>query len=294
MSDSIPDLYCVSSEFDEFQFYIGSLASMHTSEDTSNSIYHIHRFSYYTMMLITEGEGWHYIDYKTYFLKKGSFILIAKNQIQKYEMNSKMKGIVVLFTANFLQKSLNHTHLKNHVNIFNYHLYKPLLELEDTNYKDLLGLIERINFEYDIEQNEMKAKIIGTFLNALFLKTERISRENRVSFEHHKYYEKFKEFSDLLEEGLTNNKDAKFYAEAMNISYKHLNEVCKAISSKTAKKFISDFFILEVKRYLSGTNMSVKAIAYTFGFDEPTNLHKIFKRETGKTPLEFRQMVLKQ
>ncbi|WP_342753461.1 AraC family transcriptional regulator [Paralabilibaculum antarcticum] len=294
MSDPIPDLYCVSSEFDEFQFYIGSLASMHTTEDTNNSIYEIHRFSYYTMMLITEGEGWHYIDYENYFLKKGSFILIAKNQIQKFEKNSKMKGIVVLFSDNFLQKNLNHTHLKNHVNIFNYHINKPLLNLDDRSYNDLLGLIERINFEYNIDQDEMKGKIIGTFLNALLLKTERISREKRTSFEQHKYYEQFKEFGNLLEKGLINNKNAKFYAEAMNISYKHLNEVCKAISNKTAKEFISYFLVLEIKRYLSSTNLSVKEIAYRFGFDEPTNLQKIFKRETGNTAMGFKRLTLNQ
>lgn len=294
MSEIIPDLYCVSSKFDEFQIYIGPLKSMHDSEETTNSIYNFHRFEYYTMLLITEGEGSHFIDYKNYFLKKGSFLFIAKNQVQKYEENSKLKGIVILFTDNFLQKNLNHLHLKNHINIFNYHLYAPLLELEETNYKDLLALIERINFEFDIDHDEMKGKIIGTFLNALLLKTERISSHKRTSFKQYKYYDKFKEFSDLLEKDLLHNKDAKFYAEAMNISYKHLNEICKSISSKTAKEFISNFLVLEIKRYLSATNMSVKEIAYMFGFEEPTNLHKIFKRETGKTALEFRLQVLNQ
>ncbi len=292
MSDPIPHLYCVSNKFDEYQFYIGSLKSIYDSDETTNSIYDIHRFEYYTMMLITEGEGWHYIDYENYFLKKGSLVLISKNQVQKYRRNSKMKGIVILFTDNFLQKNLNHLHLKNHINIFNYHLYNPLLDLEEKNYKDLLKLIERIYFEYEIDHDEMKGKILGTFLNALLLKTERIASHKRISLKQYKYYDKFKEFGNLLEKDLVNNKDAKFYAKAMNISYKHLNEISKTICSKTAKEFISDFLVLEIKRYLSGTNLSVKEISYKLGYDEPTNLQKIFKRETGKTALEFRQMIL--
>jgi len=292
MSDPIPNLFCVSNEFDEFQFYIGSLKSMHDSDNTTNSIYNIHRFEYYTIMLITEGEGWHYIDYEKYFLKKGSLILISKNQIQKYEENSSLEGIVVLFTDNFLQKNLNHTHLKTHINIFNYHLYTPMIELKESGYKDFFELIERINFEYELDFDEIKGKILGTFLNALLFKTERIFRHKHTNLEGHKHYNEFKRFSDLLEKMLIERKDAKFYADTMNISYKHLNEVCKTISSKTVKEFITDSLILEIKRYLNGTNMSVKEIAYMFGFDEATNLHKIFKRETGMTTLEFRQVIL--
>ncbi len=291
MNDPIPNLFCVSSEFDEFQFYIGSLKSIQNSDSTTNSIYNIHRFEYYTMMLITEGTGWHYIDYKKYFLKKGSYMLISKNQIQKDEENSDLEGIVVLFTDNFLQKNFNHAHLKSHINIFNYHLYTPLLELKESNYKDLLEFIERINFEYEMDFDEMKGKILGTLLNTLLFKTERISRHTHTNLEQNKYYNQFKNFGDLLEKELAKEKDAKFYANAMNISYKHLNEICKTISSKTAKEFITDFLVLEIKRYLNGTNMSVKEIAYMLGFDEPTNLHKIFKRETGKTTLEFRQIM---
>ncbi|MGQ1908814.1 AraC family transcriptional regulator [Marinifilum sp. RC60d5] len=294
MSDPIPNLYCVSSKFDEFQVYVGSLKDIHDTNETSNSIYDIHRIEYYTLILITNGEGWHFIDYEKHYLKKGSLLFISKNQVQKFEKESELKGKVILFTDNFLQKNLQYTYFKNHVNIFNYNLYTPLLDLEETNYSDFLELIERINFEFNADYDEMKGKIIGTFLNALLLKAEKISRHKRTSFEQHRYYKLFKEFGVLLEKDLPHNKDAMFYANSLNISYKHLNETCKTICAKTAKEFISDVLVLEIKRYLSSTNLSVKEIAYKFGFDEPTNLQKIFKRKTGKTAIEFREIALNE
>jgi transcriptional regulator GlxA family with amidase domain len=46
--------------------------------------------------------------------------------------------------------------------------------------------------------------------------------------------------------------------------------------------------ILEHKRLLAHSGVSVKELAALTGFDEPTNLVKFFRLHTGQTPLEFR------
>lgn len=290
MKNEIPDLYCINSEFAEFKFSIVTLQYMLNTSDASHSIYKLHRFEYYAMYLITEDTGWHYIDYKKYPLKKGSFLFLSKNQVQVFEKNDKIQGFVILFSEEFLQKGLSYTQIKNYVNLFNYHIYSPLLELNEANYNDLLSLTERIKDEYEHEIDEMQGKIISTFLNALLFKTERITREKYQFTNQTQHDKKFILFKDLLEENLVERKDAKFYADRMNISYKHLNDICKTVISKTAKQFITNYLILEIKRYLASSSMSVKEIAYKIGFDEPTNLQKVFKRETGKSALQFRQL----
>ena len=46
--------------------------------------------------------------------------------------------------------------------------------------------------------------------------------------------------------------------------------------------------MLEAKRLLCHTNISIKEIGYAIGFDEPTNFIKYFRKHTGKTPIDFR------
>jgi AraC-like DNA-binding protein len=46
--------------------------------------------------------------------------------------------------------------------------------------------------------------------------------------------------------------------------------------------------VLELKRVLAHTDVSVKELAERAAFDEPTNLVKFFRHHTGMTPLEFR------
>jgi AraC family transcriptional regulator, transcriptional activator of pobA len=51
---------------------------------------------------------------------------------------------------------------------------------------------------------------------------------------------------------------------------------------------IDERVILEHKRLLVHTDLSIKELAAKTGFDEPTNLVKFFRHHTGHTPAAFR------
>jgi AraC family transcriptional regulator, transcriptional activator of pobA len=51
---------------------------------------------------------------------------------------------------------------------------------------------------------------------------------------------------------------------------------------------IDDRVILEQKRLLVHTELSIKELAARTGFAEPTNLVKFFRHHTGQTPRAFR------
>ena len=76
------------------------------------------------------------------------------------------------------------------------------------------------------------------------------------------------------------------------VSYKFLNDVVKHLTGKTAKTFIDEFVILEIKRYLVSTSLSIKEIAFKTGFEEPANMAKFFKKNSQLTPLKYRQQLL--
>ena len=84
----------------------------------------------------------------------------------------------------------------------------------------------------------------------------------------------------------------KDYAEMMLISTKLLNQVVKAFTLNTVKTFIDDYIILEAKRSISISDLSLKEIAFSLGFDEATNFTKFFKKKVGISPKEFRDQQL--
>ena len=77
------------------------------------------------------------------------------------------------------------------------------------------------------------------------------------------------EVAELVSKGLSNKevanrlfvteKTVKFYADALNITTKHLNRVTRATINKTTSEFILDRVILEAKRLIVHSNNSLSS-----------------------------------
>jgi AraC family transcriptional activator of pobA len=95
-------------------------------------------------------------------------------------------------------------------------------------------------------------------------------------------------FFTILERDFSRTREVSHYAHASGISPRRLSELVKVELGRSTKEVIDDRVILEHKRLLAHTGVSVKELAALTGFDEPTNLVKFFRLHTGQTPLEFR------
>jgi len=88
------------------------------------------RLHYYAILFILEGEGQHFIDFQTYQYKRGSIIFVAKGQVHAFERNVNRRAIFFGFTEAFLEKNSLGSNLIQQINLYNYHLYPSLLQLE--------------------------------------------------------------------------------------------------------------------------------------------------------------------
>ncbi|MDR2085051.1 MAG: helix-turn-helix domain-containing protein [Bacteroidales bacterium] len=102
-----------------------------------------------------------------------------------------------------------------------------------------------------------------------------------------------RDFRRLVKENIKSKKSPSYYAEKLNISETYLNEAVKKTTGFTAGYWIKDYVMLEAKRLLSHTEMNVKEIAHTLGYDDHTYFSKLFRQTTGITPLAFRAEYLK-
>lgn len=102
-----------------------------------------------------------------------------------------------------------------------------------------------------------------------------------------------RDFKRLLVENMRSEKSPSLYADMLNISEAYLNEVVKKITGFTAGYWIRYHVILEAKRLLFHTDMHVKEIAYSLGYENYTYFSRLFKQTAGITPLAFRNQYLK-
>lgn len=87
---------------------------------------------------------------------------------------------------------------------------------------------------------------------------------------------------------LTGKVDFEDIASKMCISRTHLNRKVKAITGGTTSELVQSIRIYTAKNLLLTTDLPVWDVAHRCGIDDPTYFSTLFKKATGKTPVQFR------
>jgi AraC-like DNA-binding protein len=97
-----------------------------------------------------------------------------------------------------------------------------------------------------------------------------------------------KRFFHLVEENHQKNLSLSDYSGMIGVTPNHLTQTVKLLTGKTSSQIIKAKQLLEIKRLLVHTNLSVSEIANQLNFEDQSYFTKFFKRETGITPIQYR------
>lgn len=96
-------------------------------------------------------------------------------------------------------------------------------------------------------------------------------------------------FRQLLEIHFHSNKPIEEYAKALKISHSRLRAACIEIAHRSPLQLVQDRLLLEAKRLLLYSNMSVSEAGYYLGFEDPAYFTRFFTRAAGVSPRTFRR-----
>ena len=243
-----------------------------------------HRITFFALLMVTKGTGKHQIDLKDYQVKEGTVLKIAKGQVHCFQRNPTYQGFLIVFTEEFLMNYFSKSSISLISNLYNYHLSPPIFN----NKIDNELVIQQVQSEISLNNSFAHHNIIAAFLDLYLLKLERKSPDNYIPKNKSKQFYTFDQFKSLVENNFTKTRNVKDYANLLFISTKTLNSAVKEFTLNTAKNFIDDYVILEIKRDMMSTNKSLKEIAFDTGFDEVTNFTKFFKKKMKVSPKEFK------
>jgi len=77
-------------------------------------------------------------------------------------------------------------------------------------------------------------------------------------------------------------------AHQVGISVAHLNSICRELAGRSALQIIHQRQLLEAKRQLIYTPMTISEVAESLGFADPAYFSRFFRRLTGTSPSAFR------
>lgn len=255
-----------------------------------HDIYKNHIVKFYIIFFVTDGEGYHTIDFTDYKYQKGTVLLIRKDQIHRFFRSPNVKGYLLIFTEEFILSHLNNLEASKSLQLFNELLSFPKIELNTSNgeFSDFATLVRHIESEYKFK-DEYSTGITRSALHIVITKLFRIKSKKGQLSGKKKYLAEFISFQEMVEKNCFDSKKVMDYAQKMGFSSKKLNNIVQAIANKPAKTFIDEIAIMQIKRLLISTNQSIKEIAYTAGFSDPTNFFKYFKKYVGCSPEVFRK-----
>lgn len=246
------------------------------------------RTGFYHIIWFKEGSPSLVIDFNPIQIEPNTIIFLPKDTVQRFDDKCAFEGKAILFTESFFCKSDSDIKFLRNSILFNdlFSVAKIQFKKSADIFDDLLHLME---LEFGSEREIYQSDLLKNLLHNFLIVSERERRkQNFTEVNRGPQLDHVLHFKDLLEVRFHKLRQVKDYANIMSVTQKQLNQATSHILGKSPKKMIDDRIILEAKRLLAHTSMSIKAIGFDLGFDEPTNFAKYFRKQTNSTPIEFR------
>ena len=252
-----------------------------------------HRPDFYQIIWIQEGKATYEVDFNLINLTRNSLLFIPKNGVNLFDKNDIYEGRIIAFTDNFFCKEQEDMNFLNTTILF-HDLYEISHINSEPSNEIFSELFEFMYKEYNSSNDKFHYDILRNYLHLFLLQSEREKRKQ--GFKEIKpgadlsYLMLFKE---VLEKRFKKYRSINRYASELSIPVNRLNKASFQTIGKSPKQLIDERILLEAKRLLAHSTLSIKEIAFELGFDEPTNFIKYFRKHNHITPAEFRQKMLK-
>lgn len=245
-----------------------------------------HRHTFFELLLFTQAQGNHEIDFHHYTVENNSVHFVSPGQIHQLSLK-KNKGYVVCFTEDFISLESKRRFAET------FPFYEdsscPVLRLDKDLATHISDLVEAMHSEMRTGAPGA-ADICRSYLNIVLLKLSTVFYESartqkRDAVEKN---QKVIQFKKLIEQHYLSHRSVSDYADELNISPNHLNALCKKQEGKTATQLIQERLLLESKRLLYATDMHIKEISFYLRFDDVPYFNRFFKKQTGFTPIAYK------
>jgi AraC family transcriptional activator of pobA len=213
---------------------------------------------------------------------KGDWIyLIPPYRVHQLNKAGK-NGELISFKRDMLEEE-DKEFLLDLFKIFNVQGEFSCLRLSETAAVELSAIFSLLEKEYANHNMIMVKALLKVFL----LKLIQVKEHDFTSQDIHQ--KRVYEFLMLLESNYQQVRNTDFYAGKLGISSKRLNQILKDKLDKTGMQLIHDRIILEAKRGIIHSEITIKEIAYELGFSDRPYFSRFFKKQTGQTPEEFQR-----
>jgi AraC-like DNA-binding protein len=241
---------------------------------------HFHDFE--ELIIVTEGSLTHYIDFNVEVATAPFICYVSMGKMHRLEPNKDLRGWVINYKSEFIPDS----RLNFYSNFFTF-TNIPLTPGTCLNrFGDLCRII---NAEYKLDPvDHITIRHLVNGLISMFdaeknrsIPVDKELKSSQIS--------SFNNFLSILEDNFRNDLGVSFYADRMNMSERNLNLVCRNNLRMSVSEIIETRKLIEAKRMLLYSDMSVSEIGYSLGYNEKSYFTRVFHARMGITPSHYRE-----
>ena len=259
--------------------------------DIHKNLSSAHRHNFYHIVLFTEGEGSHHIDFTKYQVEPYQIYFMIPGQVHSWSFTKPVDGYIVNFSAAFFQSFLLNPNFLDGFAFFSGFADEQVIAIPPEHQASVSGLFEGIIAER-LTTQAMGADMIRSLLLQLLIKISRLKTGDgspaKVSYND----TLLRNYKKLIDQNYRTFRLPKDYAALLYITPNHLNSLCNDLLGIPAGELIRNRVVLEAKRLLVNRNVPVSEIAHELNFTDNSYFSRFFKKQAGVTPEEFRKKTL--
>lgn len=253
------------------------------------------RLNAHSIILALEGEIEVVMDYVSYSFQKNMLLeMHIENIIDNITFSEDFKGFHIMISQDFLLEIVTPlSDLLSDSAKYAKRAY-PLNQLSEEETDTVLNIIHRIQRYIGNKEHRYRSLIIRNDLSNLMLELD-----NGVWKKRGKEYPEITHsenvslrFRKLLSRYAKKEHEVSFYASQLNITADHLSKIMRSHSGRSAIKWINHALVTEARLLLRKPDMNIQQVSEALNFSDQSAFGKFFKKHTGKSPSQYRDIYI--
>lgn len=250
----------------------------------------IHRETFYCIIFIIGGEENLSVNGHKRIVKYGDVVCSIPGEIWEWQPNTQLKGFIIIFEEDFLLSFFNDLHFLSRFHYLKPDRNSPFLIPETYLWERLMQQVESMKQEMEFslakDPHILRALLYGTLI--LLDRAECVSEQGEKSTDN-LANRHINNFVKLVTDRCHREHNVEFYADQLCITPNYLNKIVKECYGIPAKLYIQQKLFEEAKRLLEYTFLNISEISEELNFNTASYFVRFFRRQSGVTPLQYRE-----
>ena len=234
----------------------------------------------YQLLYVVSGKTYFYFGDEERIVTAGHMVLFQPRQEQHYEYFGKDKPEVywVHFTGSNVKNILRQYEIPLDAPVF----YSGVSAIYAYLFKEMINELQTCRTGYE--------ELLTMYLRQILILVQRTRQEHRPSISTH-IQEEMEYARRYFNEHYSKQISIEDYAESRNMSVSWFQRNFKQIVNHSPMQYILTIRMNNATSLLESTDYSMAEISTIVGYDNPLYFSRLFKKQKGVSPSEYRKLV---